>query len=274
MVITFFSNVTFAATPKVIINKPINEFVSFEMYLSRNNEIVNAVAEVSVTISDVTIANPDVTVSYPDPTGRSQTVILKKVGTSNLYQGNLELFASQIGFRFPKLFEDVNSYKGTTKFFGYKDKLKVQVINPQNKQVITSAEKNVYFTQVNQVANNMFASTWKVEDVATVRYNCMAYAIGVTNSWQWDWQGNMPTLAEVTFAMQKRNFVQTKDLKSATVIVYGKNNLVTHFAKNINGGTGSIAKWGTNELMSSNSINPYPANGIYGIPIAFYKPIK
>ncbi len=105
------------------------------------------------------------------------------------------------------------------------------------------------------------AWTWEYYDTFSPTYNCLAYAMDVTNMWIWPWNES-PTSAEVTVYLSKRGYAVNSGPYMPKIISYGTAYEITHFAKVIDGNT-TRAKWGGYELMTSYSWDPYVGPGCY-----------
>ena len=103
----------------------------------------------------------------------------------------------------------------------------------------------------------------------TSTYNCLAYAIGVTDSWVWPWVYDCPTLSQLDTYMNSQGYVRVSQYQSNCIVAYGfSSSEITHFSKVVAGTV--TAKCGAWELMEHNEYDAYFANGDYGSPQAFY----
>jgi hypothetical protein len=118
----------------------------------------------------------------------------------------------------------------------------------------------------------------------TGTYNCLAYAVDVTTSWQWPWSYN-PTYNEVVSYMNKSGSFSTRPgttyltastsrMVGAKVIAYGTSGAIKHFAKvttwDASGYPVKVSsKWGCWELV--NSANSAPFTSVYGSPLGYFK---
>lgn len=101
-------------------------------------------------------------------------------------------------------------------------------------------------------------------------YNCLAYALGITNDWVWDWGINEPTISQFNSFMNSRGYTNVSTYSSNCIIAYGTTSTsIAHFAKSVNGGVS--AKMGQAERVSHPlGYNAYFQNGSYGIPRIYY----
>lgn len=121
---------------------------------------------------------------------------------------------------------------------------------------------------------NAISWTWTYNAPGTDTYNCLAYALGYTNSWIWplSW-GNSPSLTTVTAWMNGwpgKTYNSTKQ-STSKIVVYGRNSAVTHFSK-ITGSSTCCAKWGRAERFNHGSLGPYyNTTASYGAIYGYYK---
>jgi hypothetical protein len=116
-------------------------------------------------------------------------------------------------------------------------------------------------------------------------YNCLAYAVDVTTSWQWPWPNTNPTYTQVAAYMNKSGVYAARPGTKYTVasqsriigakaIAYGTSGDVKHFAKVVawdaSGYPSRVrSKWGYWELC--NSANYAPFASVYGSPMGYFK---
>lgn len=115
------------------------------------------------------------------------------------------------------------------------------------------------------------AWTWEEAGLYTTTYNCLAYALGYTDRWIWPWGSSNPTESEVDDYMGFRGYSNAPwgTFYSPEIVSYGTSAEIVHFSKAFN--YYSIAKWGSLELMRSESWNPYnPQPEGYGFPVKLY----
>lgn len=100
-------------------------------------------------------------------------------------------------------------------------------------------------------------------------YNCLAYAIGITNSWVWPWGLSCPSLSQLDVFMESEGYMRVSQYQSNCVVAYGlSSSQITHFSKVV--ADTVTAKCGGWELMEHNEYDAYFAAGDYGSPQAFY----
>lgn len=113
-------------------------------------------------------------------------------------------------------------------------------------------------------------SSWNIVSKASMRNNCLAYALGSGTSIMWYWPTDTPLLSDVIKEMGTRRWKQVS-ASEAQIIAYGYGDKVYHFAKK----TGSNvieSKWGSFEAVSNNCINTFDAfKTDYGTPLAYFK---
>jgi len=102
----------------------------------------------------------------------------------------------------------------------------------------------------------------------TDTYNCLAYALGITNDWVWEWWWGNPTLAQVDSYMSSQGYTKIPYITSNCVVAYGTEASVGHFSKNSSGI--ATAKLGSYELVEHISAYAYYSQSTYGNPIAYY----
>jgi hypothetical protein len=114
---------------------------------------------------------------------------------------------------------------------------------------------------------------------ATMNYNCIAWAVGVTNQWVWPIKpGKEPSVADFDVLFGKHGYRRVKglnfDLKTGTqkIVLYGKRKgqtwEPTHVARQLFDGSWS-SKLGNLPLVRH--LEPSDLDGgVYGVPIAVY----
>lgn len=99
--------------------------------------------------------------------------------------------------------------------------------------------------------------------------NCLTFALDGGNVWTWPWGSNNATESQAKSYLTSKGYtiMSVNANVSAPYIVAYKNNsgLITHFAR-VNSSGCIYAKWGSCEIFRHSSINPYHANGAYGVP--------
>lgn len=102
-------------------------------------------------------------------------------------------------------------------------------------------------------------------------YNCLAYAIGITDHWVWPWSTN-PTFSDLSSYMSSKGYpTAAQGIQSFAKVIYYQNG---HFSKVIAWdiyGTPKtiISKWGCSELMQSSASSPF--SSVYGPATASFK---
>lgn len=110
--------------------------------------------------------------------------------------------------------------------------------------------------------------TWEIIGPQDPVYNCLSYAIGVTNTWTWPWSGSLPTSSQVDSYMLSKGYFLTGNVKA--IISYGlSSSSIGHFSKIATPST-CTAKCGAYHLLKHYSWDPYKDRLIYnGSNIAF-----
>ncbi len=103
--------------------------------------------------------------------------------------------------------------------------------------------------------------TWQYYGPCSTTYNCLSYALGVTNTWIWPWGSSNPTDSQVTSYLSTKGYVTSGS--TAKIISYWKNSRITHFSKIISSST-CLAKCGQLNILKHFSWDPYKASGSYG----------
>lgn len=112
------------------------------------------------------------------------------------------------------------------------------------------------------------AWTWQYHAPCSTTYNCLSYALGITNTWTWPWGSNNPTNNQVNAYMATKGYSTTGTyLKIAS---YGSGSAIKHFSK-ITGDSTCLAKCGSLNVLKHNSLDPYYHSGSYGAKITVYK---
>jgi len=100
-------------------------------------------------------------------------------------------------------------------------------------------------------------------------YNCLAYALGITNYWVWPWGTDCPSLSQVDDYMVSNGYTRVSQYQSNCIVAYGlTSSQITHFSKVV--ADTVTAKCGGWELMEHKEYDAYFAEGDYGSPQAFY----
>jgi hypothetical protein len=120
------------------------------------------------------------------------------------------------------------------------------------------------------VERNLISNNWKYSSRGYAEQNCLSYALKLGNVWTWPW-GKTPTKAQTqTYLKTKgfKSFSATKPTKITDnpphILVYAKNNAVTHFARLYIPEATWSAKWGSYEIFTHPNTNPYTIMGPYG----------
>lgn len=124
------------------------------------------------------------------------------------------------------------------------------------------------------------AYSWEYEGPATTTYNCLAYALGSTSTWYWPWGSSNPTSDQVDSLMDTAgydSYFYGSPFNPEIISYVADGNYtgtdddeVVHFGKAFTGGT-LISKWGSLELIESNSWNPFKTSGAYGPARKIYR---
>lgn len=100
-------------------------------------------------------------------------------------------------------------------------------------------------------------------------YNCLSYAIGITDRNTWPWLfWSPPTTEDVTTFMNSLGYIKVPSCTNNCVVAYGTSSEITHFSLVENGIT--KAKCGSLELMRHSSYDAYFYASSYGAPQAYY----
>jgi len=127
--------------------------------------------------------------------------------------------------------------------------------------------------------SNLSAENYRISSPASWHYNCVAWAVGQTDSWWWPvpgrfWPPGVPrleTLEAFIAALHTRGFTtcSTSELESGLekIALYSIGNIPTHVARQLSNG------WWTSKLGPNFDIEHANletlAGGIYGFPVAF-----
>lgn len=102
----------------------------------------------------------------------------------------------------------------------------------------------------------------------TQNYNCLAYAIGITNTWVWPWGTRNPSLSETTTYLETLGYERANTYSANCIVAYGTSTSnITHFSK-VSGGV-VVAKCGSLELLQHTTYQAYYTDS-YGSAQAFY----
>jgi len=99
--------------------------------------------------------------------------------------------------------------------------------------------------------------TWSYKGPCSTQYNCLAYALGITNQWVWPWGYSNPTSSQVESYLEGEDYGTTGS--PAKIISYGSSSAVVHFGR-VTGSTTTAAKWGSMNLLDHGSWSPYYSN--------------
>lgn len=116
--------------------------------------------------------------------------------------------------------------------------------------------------------------TWQYNAPATGTYNCLAYALGITNQWVWPWGNSLPTSSQVDdyLALWGATGYNWGYQIQPRIISYGTSSAVTHFSSVPTNANYCIAKWGGLERFTHYAWDPYYANDdSYGYPVRCYQ---
>ncbi len=103
-------------------------------------------------------------------------------------------------------------------------------------------------------------------------YNCLAYAVGITDHWEWPWSGT-PTNAQLDSYMSGKGFstASSSVLPYTKVIYYSGDHFSKVTAWSSDGTpTKVMSKWGYAEVVESNGYNTFQGK-YYGSASRFYK---
>ena len=127
-----------------------------------------------------------------------------------------------------------------------------------------------HHTYLTHAQNDAIANNWTKYSDYTSTYNCLAYAILDPDHWEWPWGASNPTYSQVTTYMTNKGYSTIYGPPwLPDIIAYGSTSNVTHFSiGNISTSHPSRAKWGSLEVMTSNSMDPYYSSS-YG-PVVDY----
>jgi hypothetical protein len=104
--------------------------------------------------------------------------------------------------------------------------------------------------------------TWSYAGPCTDEYNCLAYALGITDECVWPWGSNNPNQSQVSSYLYDEGYsVSGSDAK---IISYGpSSDSITHFSR-VTGPSTCRAKWGDLNLIDHGSWDPYYSYTSYG----------
>ena len=91
-------------------------------------------------------------------------------------------------------------------------------------------------------------------------YNCLAYALGNTNSWIWPWGSSKPTDAQVTtFLSSLYGYTKASLAYQPVIMSHGTStSSIAHFSKA--SGSNSYSKFGAYELFYHQGWNVFRGN--------------
>jgi hypothetical protein len=126
---------------------------------------------------------------------------------------------------------------------------------------------------------NLTVANYRITSPSSWQYNCIAWAVGITDSWWWPVPGRFwpadvareETLAAFVAALATRGFSTCSfsevELGLEKIALYSAGDLPTHAARQLSNG------WWTSKLGPSFDIEHANlealAGGIYGDPVAF-----
>jgi len=132
---------------------------------------------------------------------------------------------------------------------------------------------------VRHLLPNLTAETYRITSPANWQYNCIAWAVGQTDSWWWPtsgqfWPPGVPreeTLEAFIAALETLGFTTcaTSELEPGLekIALYSIENIPTHMARQLSSG------WWTSKLGPNFDIEhsnlEVVAGGVYGNPVAF-----
>lgn len=230
LALVLFSTSVYAA-PSISITKP----TTYSVY-STSGTIVEA---------SVSASSPPISSVYGSFNGSS-------IGTFSLYSGNL----------YRKTWFPTSSQHGIGT-----QTLRTLQVSAVDSSGGSSTSSYIYVSELDSAGNNSIASSWTIKNTSNVNYNCLAFALGNTSTWEWQWGASNPTVSQVNTFMTGKGYV-TATSSDAKIIAYGSTSNVTHFSKKTGAST-IDAKWGQLEVMTSTSLSPYTS--VYGPAIAYYK---
>ena len=119
---------------------------------------------------------------------------------------------------------------------------------------------SVYALYLDESEYDKIAWTWEEYAPYDFDYNCLAYAIGDTDTWHWPSDNETCTLNEARVYLASYGYDYSYSASNPTILYYGQStDLIDHFAKKVGTST-SRAKWGMLEVMTSYSLDPYYDN--------------
>jgi hypothetical protein len=117
------------------------------------------------------------------------------------------------------------------------------------------------------------ASNYQKYSQGTRYANCLSFALDKVpwyndqRDWTWVWGTRNPTITECKTWLKNHTqydtFTSSAPSQKPFIIAYGKNGLVTHFAR-VNTSGGIHAKWGNCEIFTHTTTSPYKSTGAYG----------
>lgn len=125
---------------------------------------------------------------------------------------------------------------------------------------------------------NYIANNWILWGQGDDRYNCLAYALGITDRWVWPWLNN-PSKKTVKKYLENKGYVVSTSASLLSnisdnrrkIVAYSNGDGITHFARAYTAKT-IVAKWGSLEVFYGNKYASY-TNNVYGQPClyAYYR---
>ncbi len=227
--------------------------------------------------------NPSVSISSPqgggyflkNSTNNPKSYSISAYATNSLgraefiYRGNIQTTLSNSSGLLTGTWQPVNWFKPNIDSQGYSWWPNIK-INAFNNTGVGYQEINGYVSQGDNGFYTGIDNTWGSSYVSPTNnrfrgigtghanlfgsfgtYNCLAYAVGITNNWQWgSWSGG-PTLKDLKDYMSSKGYTYTTNSSNARVVYYDGG----HFAK-ISSGT-ITSKWGGTEVVYSSQIDAF-----------------
>lgn len=115
-------------------------------------------------------------------------------------------------------------------------------------------------------------SSWSYAGPCDDNYNCLAFAIGITDHWVWPWGGANPFEYQVTDYLATKGYYTTGT--NPKVISYSPNGIyIVHFS-HVTTIYSCKAKCGKAQLLDHYSWAPYYPNSVYGSQHTVYYDTK
>lgn len=139
--------------------------------------------------------------------------------------------------------------------------------------VLTSTVK-CYAETTTVAERNAIANNWKYVRQGTEKYNCLSFALGITDTWTWPWGGTEPDIDTVNYYLSSKHYIVSTNPHlldyapdKRKIVAYQKNKKVTHFSK-ASKNKNIKAKWGRAELFAGNKLASY-TDYLYGQPCLY-----